>query len=649
MHKKSNEFVELPFKQRIVSIACSNYSNAACGITGSVYYWGKHWSSNSKDVIKPIKLNYHQKLVRVFMGKHFLIGLTEERTIVSLGNGGSGQLGNGERSVRDEFTEVDMSSMASPAPPRKFSEVNNFQSIEKKTKSRSTGIFKSKKTLKLSTGHTYSLQSDPKIICGRSSVAVIVEDKIYMWGKLNFASLEPTIYLEPVQITQFSNVQIRQLSFTNKRAIVSSGMQSAEEITFRSFNPPVVERGTEVALIKHLLHPEVTQEYSDTFFTAYTVFTREITIIRTLRNLFDSCEDPKQKSSIKSGCLRVIERLLKQRSPTYDPWSRESDLFLLTREVVNTLSEGNKSMSSKLLKMMTKDDYNTNEQAVREVPSETLGLVFTYSPFEVAQQLCLAAMSMFKKIHVTEFLGQKWNKPNKGLNAPGLTLMIAAFNNSASWLTTAICTANGDTERSMRANFFIEVFNECVKLSNFYSATWIWSAFQSVPVYKLKKNKKLSIKKKNEQSLKSYQSYLDSNSTKYRELLKLKKESSDPLLPYIGLHLTDLTFTEDASHHLNLDGKINFSRLYKVSSLILFLMDFQKRNYVFTKTLLFDYFYQVKGLGKNKLVTIVDQIIQDGEFDMIRMLKSSNSTKRTSDINVADLSLAPSLFFFVHF
>lgn len=65
---------------------------------------------------------------------------------------------------------------------------------------------------------------------------------------------------------------------------------------------------------------------------------------------------------------------------------------------------------------------------------------------------------------------------------------------------------------------------------------------------------------------------LSRNYAVYRQTLK---QCSPPCLPFLGLFLTDLTFTEEGNPNIRGSGLINFDKYYKASRIIVELQRFQ--------------------------------------------------------------------------
>ena len=65
----------------------------------------------------------------------------------------------------------------------------------------------------------------------------------------------------------------------------------------------------------------------------------------------------------------------------------------------------------------------------------------------------------------------------------------------------------------------------------------------------------------------------------YRSLRDAFKHRSPPLIPYLGMYLTDLVFTEDGNKDNSADGLINFTKRRLVAKTIRDIQTFQLDSY----------------------------------------------------------------------
>jgi len=56
-----------------------------------------------------------------------------------------------------------------------------------------------------------------------------------------------------------------------------------------------------------------------------------------------------------------------------------------------------------------------------------------------------------------------------------------------------------------------------------------------------------------------------------------------PLIPYMGMHLSDLTFAEDGSPSIVAEGRINFFKFHLVGKILNDVRNYQQADYAFTE------------------------------------------------------------------
>ena len=419
-----------------------------------------------QDIVKPVKLVSDKKIFRVFLGKDYVIAISENNQLVAMGNANDGQIGAGDQQTgyKDSFVDLNMKLFTDSKNNKE--NTSKEMTVSEKLRTATFQPKNSKKTPKKKTS-SFGEVKILSITCCSSYCVALINSKVFIWGKINSDELSGTFW-EPHQISELESIQIKQIVCSNNIIYANPGLQNKEEIIYKSFEPPVVECGSQKALVKHLFSQSCTEDFMEIFFVTYPTFSSEYEILKIIKNHY---EENRSESERKYSSLKIIERILKLRTESYDPW-KQNKLFSFTREIIYLITEDNKALSSKMLRLLIK------EFPPLETPLVTSGdiiiKIFTSTPLIIAQQISLATHTLFKQINPFEFLSQKWNKPHKLLLAPGIIRMISSFNNLASWLTTVICSANDQNDRSFRSNFFVEVLMECINLRNFFSSTWIW-------------------------------------------------------------------------------------------------------------------------------------------------------------------------------
>mmetsp|Transcript_28104 Transcript_28104/g.39669 ORF Transcript_28104/g.39669 Transcript_28104/m.39669 type:complete len:1034 (+) Transcript_28104:92-3193(+) len=175
-------------------------------------------------------------------------------------------------------------------------------------------------------------------------------------------------------------------------------------------------------------------------------------------------------------------------------------------------------------------------------------------PEEVARQMTLMEHEMFKKIKSHECIKQKWVKEAQKENAQNIINMIRRFNRVSLWVATEIVSIEDLKLRAVMLNRFIFIAQKCLELNNFNAVMEILSALNNSAVHRLRRTWEL-LPAKSLEAMEDMTKLMDGegNFAGYRETLK---QSQPPILPYLGLVLTDLVFLDDGNPDLVPDTKL---------------------------------------------------------------------------------------------
>jgi len=210
-------------------------------------------------------------------------------------------------------------------------------------------------------------------------------------------------------------------------------------------------------------------------------------------------------------------------------------------------------------------------------------------PLEVARQLTLIESHLFKQIQPKECLDQAWNKTHLKRNAPNILNLIERFNQMARWISSEIVNEPKLRLRAKLLRRFIEVAAECDALNSFNIIQEILAALNSDSVYRLKATWK-ELKPKTLAQWEALQKLL-SNEHNYKAIRVRLDESlaKGPVLPYLGVFLSDLTFIEEGNKDKIDVGKgegqfeklINFDKRRKIAAVIEKIRECQRSPYNF--------------------------------------------------------------------
>ena len=201
-----------------------------------------------------------------------------------------------------------------------------------------------------------------------------------------------------------------------------------------------------------------------------------------------------------------------------------------------------------------------------------------FSPTAVADAMTLAEHRLFSKIKLQEFIGQGWSKPNKAELCPGITEAVASFNKWSVYVAANIINHREKDTRTKRFAFWVEVHKQLFNLNNMELATAVGAAFELTPLFKLRNRGMIDVKGSLKKWLTYFAGLQKNNKAGYRKLIRKIMAESDPGIPYIGGHLSDLTFMEDGNKS-EVDGLINVRKYHMIAKQVRIIDQLQKRKY----------------------------------------------------------------------
>ncbi|KAF2074459.1 hypothetical protein CYY_004241 [Polysphondylium violaceum] len=210
----------------------------------------------------------------------------------------------------------------------------------------------------------------------------------------------------------------------------------------------------------------------------------------------------------------------------------------------------------------------------RKIPESKLkGLInprslFDFDDEEIARQLTLFEFNLYSSIKPTEFLNQAWNKPNiASRKSPTILQMISRFNNVGLWVVSLILEPERVKTRAKRMERIIRIAEKLRELKNYNTLMSFIGGLNNSAILRLKYTRGL-VAKRYLDSLDSLEKEMSCEGA-YKNYRDLLHNTDPPCVPYIGVYLTDLTFTEEGNPNIIGNNLINFAKytlLYKVIS-----------------------------------------------------------------------------------
>lgn len=328
----------------------------------------------------------------------------------------------------------------------------------------------------------------------------------------------------------------------------------------------------------------VEKNYESTFLITYFSFVSNEELLEHVLSLYK-----KNRSDVKF-CIRLYNFIASWIKSEYFPlsiaiYSKFIELLndeLLISKFLTTQGKIKKILITKLTSVQNRPPI-LYENISKEIKRNTDKFdILEWNPYEIAKQLTLIEMQLFKQIQLKECFGLAWSKKNKEELAPNIVAITERFNKMSSWIEYCILREKDLKIRTSILSKFIQVLKFCRDLNNFTTVNQIVAALRSASVYRLKKTFE-GIKEDDKKALETISSLFEL--PPYTELKNtLQKLGGHPSVPFIGVYLTDLTFIEEGNpNEIKNNNKtfINFFKRRLFSETLKDIQLFQQNSYKF--------------------------------------------------------------------
>eukprot|EP01156_Anaeramoeba_ignava_P014295 Anaeramoba_ignava/a608699_35.p1 GENE.a608699_35~~a608699_35.p1 ORF type:complete len:836 (-),score=291.90 a608699_35:32-2539(-) len=205
--------------------------------------------------------------------------------------------------------------------------------------------------------------------------------------------------------------------------------------------------------------------------------------------------------------------------------------------------------------------------------------IFDLSDKEIAQRLSYSAQQLFFKIQNRELFDGVWTQKNREKQAPNVIQMIQRFNLISDWVSTKILKTNNLSKRAKLLSRIIQIAASLRSFQNFNDLMAFLGGIQNSAVHRLSK----TWNKLPQQISQIYQELDDltgaiGGSKKLREAFE---DGAPPLVPFLGLYLSDLTIIEELANFLG-NGLVNWAKKRRLFVTIKKIQYFQSFSYDFS-------------------------------------------------------------------
>jgi len=292
--------------------------------------------------------------------------------------------------------------------------------------------------------------------------------------------------------------------------------------------------------------------------------------------------------------LRIINFLKNWIERNWIDFIEDNALGNTLQEFLNTdmMNSGNQTSAETLTRNLQKkrDDPNKEREAIFSTPppkpilpnvkkssasSNSFGLM-DFNAEEIARQLTLIEFNLYKAIKPWEFFNQSWTKKNKEQLSPNIIAMIKRFNRVSGWVATEIVKTDKLKDRIAVLGKFIEIGERCRFYNNFNALMAIVGGLGNSSIFRMKQTWAGLNNKQRElfEELKE----LMSRQQNFQKLRAHMKNVNPPLIPYLGIFLTDLTFIEDGNPDMIENGTlINWVKRRRLAAVLKDIQQYQQK------------------------------------------------------------------------
>eukprot|EP01127_Copromyxa_protea_P017283 TRINITY_DN5244_c0_g1_i2.p1 TRINITY_DN5244_c0_g1~~TRINITY_DN5244_c0_g1_i2.p1 ORF type:complete len:866 (+),score=149.55 TRINITY_DN5244_c0_g1_i2:1091-3688(+) len=363
-------------------------------------------------------------------------------------------------------------------------------------------------------------------------------------------------------------------------------LDSEENITYNA--EKTIKTATFSKLVEKLTTANAVIDIDD-FLLTYRAFSTPNDLLVSLLVRYGSAS-PEEEKAVRLRVINVLRTWLDKFRYDFEkePENKTHLLKFLEATIAETPNSGALlSVKSKLENLPVQEEFSSTAAVVNPPPlllpiheSEELGIL-EYPSLEIARQLTLIEWSMWAKIKPWELIGLAWTKAKKKELAPNVVAITEHFNRISSWISTEIVTTENAKTRVRVMRKFLQI-TQCLKtLGNYNGLMMFFSGFQRVPVNRLA----LTIKALRSES-KANSEWMELEEICARDknnanLRKAIQNSAPPLIPYPGMYLSDILFTDEGNKDI-VKGQINYYKCQLISECIKKIKQYQLTGYNLT-------------------------------------------------------------------
>ena len=402
-----------------------------------------------------------------------------------------------------------------------------------------------------------------------------------------------------------SIVQVREneakVRVVKDQSVWQESQQEGVNINFDHTDPKLAKKPIKSAslncLILRLTDPNVPDlQLQKAFLTTYQSFCSPQKLLSKLIERYDVPHEKADRQKVNmsrddyfSKIVKPIQlRVFNFMRLWLDTKFSDFDHVLLNRmnEFIEgrMVAEGNENMARQLITRITRsiEAIQSKSLSLDARPSSKIKSADDFLlelPEQIfAEQTTWRFFEIYRQIEPIELLDLAWSKDKLKHRAPHVIQMIDQFNKFALWCKSRILLCAGFRNRSKVYTRFVRIAQILFEMHNFDSLINMISVTNSAAIKRLKFTKEAVPPKLNQdfERIKDLVSH-DLSWKGYRQIIHTSKP---PILPYLGVYLTDLTFIDEGNPGL-VGGLINFWKANLLFNVLAEIAQYQQDSFSF--------------------------------------------------------------------
>ena len=273
----------------------------------------------------------------------------------------------------------------------------------------------------------------------------------------------------------------------------------------------------------------------------------------------------KFKNDSNKQLIEQIERLkLEGRS-----FKKVTEPLKFTSEKFSPVYKANYLNATEMAKGLARSYVDTESKVVNLIPKEVID--------RIVKDLRTSSTALFKNIPLQELFKGGWNEKKESMViSPQLLSMIQFSNNLSQFVIREVLMQPDPKTRKKIIDFYFKVAAKSHKSGDFNSANFILSAMRSYELYNLPEVKsRLDRAEKDKNSFVRFYSAAN-NYKNMREEITNRIQNGDPIIPFPGFYLTDLTFKDLTASDNDTNG-INVKKMESIAQTYAEIKKMQER------------------------------------------------------------------------